>query len=151
MTVTTTQPTLHDLDTLVPAALFARLCARVERDANVDRTRAERIMRQALAFLVTCARNPEIPLAPSKTVDYGWHAFILHTWEYADFCDRVAGHFIHHAPLDPGGERVDRAARNAATTDVMRRTGLPVDEELWDADRAGCSANCERCCSSGGH
>lgn len=149
MTVTTTQPTLHDIETLVPAELFARLCARVERDAKADPEHAERIVRQALAFLVACARNPETPLAPSKAVDHGWHAFILHTREYAEFCDRVAGHFIHHAPEDPEGERADAAARNAATTDVMRRTGLPVDEELWDAG-AACSANCERCCS-GGH
>lgn len=150
MTVTTTQPNLHDLETLVPAELFARLSARVERDAKVGRDRAERIVRQTLAFLVACARNPEIPLAPSKAVDHGWHAFILHTREYAEFCDRLAGRFVHHAPEDPGGERVDAVARNAATTEVMRRSGLPVDEELWDAGGADCSANCERCCS-GGH
>ena len=107
-------------------------------------------MRQALAFLVACARNPETPLAPSKAVDHGWHAFILHTREYADFCARVAGHFIHHAPEDPGGGRVDAVARNATTTEIMRRTGLPVDDELWDVGQASCSANCERCCS-GGH
>lgn len=151
MTVTTTQPNLRDPEALIPTALFARLCTRVERDAKVDRAHAERIVRQALAFLVACARNPEIPLAPSKAVDHGWHAFILHTREYAGFCDRVAGHFIHHAPEDPAGERVDAIARNATTTAVMRRTGLPVDEELWDADRANCSANCERCCSGGDH
>jgi hypothetical protein len=151
MTVTTAQPTLYDPETLVPAALFDKLAARVERDAEVDRERAERIMRQALAFLLACARNPEIPLAPSRAVDHGWHAFILHTREYADFCARVAGHFIHHAPEEPGGERVDAVARNAKTTEVMRRSGLPVDEDLWDVGLAACSANCERCCSGGGH
>jgi hypothetical protein len=150
MTVTTAQPILHDPRTLVPASLFAKLAARVERDAKVDGERAERIVGQALAFLVACARNPETPLAPSRAVDHGWHAFILHTREYADFCARVAGHFIHHAPEDPGGGRVDAVARNTATTEIMRRTGLPVDAELWDVGQAACSANCERCCS-GGH
>ena len=151
MTVTTAQPTLYDPETLVPAALFTKLAARVERDAKVDREHAERIMRQALAFLVACARNPEVPLSPSKAVDHGWHAFILHTREYADFCGRIAGHFIHHAPEDPGGERVDAVARNERTVEVMRRSGLPVDEELWDVGLAACSANCEKCCSGGGH
>jgi hypothetical protein len=150
MTVTTAQPALYDPETLVPAALFARLAARVERDANTDRERAERITRQALAFLLACARNPQTPLSPSKEVDHGWHAFILHTREYADFCARVAGHFIHHAPEEPDGDRVDAAARNDRTVDVMRRSGVPVDEELWDVALAACSANCERCCS-GGH
>jgi hypothetical protein len=150
MTVTTAQPTRHDPETLVPAALFAKLVTRVERDAKVDRERAERIMRQALAFLLACARNPETPLAPSREVDHGWHAFILHTREYADFCDRVAGRFIHHAPEEPGADRAPAAARTEMTAEVIRRTGLPVDEELWPAGGAACSANCERCCS-GGH
>jgi hypothetical protein len=151
MTVTTAQPTLYDPETLVPAALFAKLAARVERDAEVDRERAERIMRQALAFLLACARNPEIPLSPSRAVDHGWHAFILHTRDYADFCGRVAGHFIHHAPEDPAGERAEAVARNERTVEVMRRSGLPVDDELWDVGLASCSANCEKCCSGGGH
>jgi len=151
MTVTTARPILDDPETLVPAALFAKLVARVERDANVDRERADRIMRQALAFLLACARNPETPLAPSRAVDHGWHAFILHTREYADFCARVAGQFIHHAPEDPGGERAGAATRNERTIEVMRRSGLPVDEELWPVGAAECSANCERCCSGGGH
>ena len=150
MTVTTARPTLYDPETLVPAALFAKLAARVERDAKVDREHAERIMRQALAFLLACARNPETPLAPSREVDHGWHAFILHTREYAEFCDRVAGEFIHHAPEDPETDRAETVARNEMTADVMRRSGLPVDEELWAAGQARCSANCERCCS-GGH
>jgi hypothetical protein len=150
MTVTTAQPTRHDPETLVPAPLFAKLVARVERDAKVDRERAGRIMRQALAFLLACARNPETPLAPSREVDHGWHAFILHTREYADFCDRVAGRFIHHAPEDPDADRARAAARTEMTAEVIRRTGLPVDEELWAIGQAACSANCERCCS-GGH
>lgn len=156
MTVTTAQPNLCDPETLVPAALFAKLVARVERDAKVDRVRAERIMRQALAFLIVCARDPHTPLSPSRAVDHGWHAFILHTREYAEFCARVAGHFIHHAPEDPGGERAAALERTAMTVEVMRRSGLPVDEELWDVGRASCSADCQRCCSggqccSGGH
>jgi hypothetical protein len=151
MTVTTAQPTRHDPETLVPAALFTKLVARVERDAKVDRERAERIMRQALAFLLACARNPETPLAPSREVDHGWHAFILHTREYADFCAQVAGEFIHHAPEDPDADRARAAARTEMTAEVIRRTGLPVDEELWPSGGAACSSKCERCCSGGGH
>src|SRR5262245_46384356 len=95
MTVTTDRAPigLRELDSLVPPALFDRLVARVERDANVGRERAERIMRQALVFLLACARNPETPLAPSREVDHGWHAFILHTREYAGFCAGLAGQF----------------------------------------------------------
>ena len=37
-------------------------------------------------------------------MDKGWHAFILHTADYAEFCDRVARRFIHHLPDAPGEE-----------------------------------------------
>jgi len=37
---------------------------------------------------------------PSKPIDGIWHAAILYTKDYADFCQEVAGRFIHHAPLD---------------------------------------------------
>jgi hypothetical protein len=147
MTVTAEQPTLYDPESLIPATLFSRLAARIAHDADVDRDRAERIMRQALAFLLACARNPDTPLTPSKAVDEGWHAFVLHTREYADFCRQVAGHFIHHAPDDPDGERPDTAARTEMTVEVMRRTGLPVDDALWSEDRTSCSSRCGNCCS----
>jgi hypothetical protein len=31
-------------------------------------------------------------------VDEVWHAFILFTREYADFCQDIFGEFIHHVP-----------------------------------------------------
>jgi hypothetical protein len=34
----------------------------------------------------------------SHDVDNLWHAFILFTPEYAEFCNNYIGHFIHHAP-----------------------------------------------------
>ena len=34
----------------------------------------------------------------SSEVDEIWHNFILFTREYAEFCERVCGHMIHHRP-----------------------------------------------------
>jgi len=34
----------------------------------------------------------------SPKIDEVWHAFILFTREYADFCQAVFGEFIHHVP-----------------------------------------------------
>lgn len=33
-------------------------------------------------------------------VDQAFHAFVLHTQLYADFCEKHVGWFIHHTPLD---------------------------------------------------
>jgi hypothetical protein len=84
---------------LIDRGLYDRLAARIVADHRFERRHAERIVDQTLAFLRACADNPGTTISPSPMVDVGWHAFILHTREYAEFCDRVAGRFIHHEPL----------------------------------------------------
>jgi hypothetical protein len=42
--------------------------------------------------------------AVSDGVDPYWHSHILHTQQYADFCQRVVGGFMHHVPLDHARE-----------------------------------------------
>lgn len=39
--------------------------------------------------------------AVSDRVDPFWHAHILHTKQYTQFCDDVVGGYMHHEPLDP--------------------------------------------------
>jgi hypothetical protein len=33
-----------------------------------------------------------------QAMDEMWHAFVLHTKDYAEFCDRYLGRFVHHLP-----------------------------------------------------
>jgi hypothetical protein len=47
----------------------------------------------------------------SPEVDEVWHAFILFTRDYADFCQQAFGSFIHHVP------RTSRSPRPELTTD----------------------------------
>lgn len=37
---------------------------------------------------------------PSDAVDSAWHEFILFTRQYADFCDKAFGRFLHHTPAE---------------------------------------------------
>ena len=37
-------------------------------------------------------------LPPSVCIDEVWHAHILHTEDYVNFCDDVYGEFLHHHP-----------------------------------------------------
>lgn len=56
--------------------------------------------------------DPKNKHAVSATIDPFWHAHILHTREYAHFCDAVFGQFIHHEPLDESiKEKVDEVRR----------------------------------------
>lgn len=128
---------------LVSDALFERLVARIVADELVDRQMAERIMDQALAFLMACATNPHASLSPSRLTDIGWHAFILHTREYAAFCDRVAGYFIHHTPDDDKATSSERSSQTLArSVAAIRAAGFVVDADLWltpDTPEVNCS------------
>src|SRR5690349_11490514 len=100
MSITTATPALITGRSLVSSGLFARLADRItaEHPELAPGTPA-RIMDQALAFLGTCA-VATLPVGPSEAVDIGWHTFVLYTIEYAEFCDRIAGRFLHHVPND---------------------------------------------------
>lgn len=37
---------------------------------------------------------------PSQAVDDAWHEFILFTRNYAQFCQRALGRFLHHVPAE---------------------------------------------------
>lgn len=132
---------------LVPSATFARLTRRLTTEHPVDAHLAERIVDQAAAFLAACATAAQ-PLAPSRDVDLGWHAFLVHTRDYAEFCETVAGRFIHHVPHDndrEGGDEETQAVLDRSV-EAIRRAGYIVDEELWRADTGTCS-QCHNGCA----
>lgn len=129
----------------VDPALFDRLTNRVVEDYGTDRDYAERVVEQALAFLHACALDPDRPLVPSTPVDWGWHAFVLHTKEYAAFCRTYAGRFVHHVPDDTPPSPTVGADVRLRTLEAIERAGYAVDRELWPLDDAKCS----KCSASG--
>lgn len=128
---------------LISADLFGRLVARIVHERCMSTEEAERLLTQALAFLQACALNPGAGLAPSRAVDVGWHTFVLYTREYAEFCHRVAGRFIHHTPDDRDGLGGDGVSIGV-TVAAMAKAGLPVDLDLWEA--AGDCSQCYQGC-----
>lgn len=126
---------------LLPDSVFDKLVNRIVKDyPTFSQGLAERIVDQAAAFLAAAAGARQ-PLSPSGVVDVGWHTFILHTRDYADFCQRLAGRFLHHEPTDPAEReamtRADLAAVRERTIAAMRQDGFIVDEELWPAGHEG--------------
>lgn len=135
---------------LLTPDLFERLVRRIESEEKLGHDLAVRIVDQALAFLAASATNTGAPLAPSQLVDIGWHAFLLHTRDYAEFCERVAKRFLHHVPTDEddpsaNGEAADGAVARAVT--AIETAGFAVDADLWsDPDRHDCTG-----CHNGCH
>ena len=52
-----------------------------------------------LRFCVLKYHNPDQIFPPSAEVDSFWHAFILHTMDYHDFCEKHFGAYLHHTPM----------------------------------------------------
>lgn len=139
--------------TLVDPEVTDRLACRITADhPEITEATARRIVGQAAAFIAASGSQPGQSLAPSKLVDIGWHAFILHTVDYARFCEQVVGRFVHHVPTDEDDEKPDgtQAARER-TLATITAAGYAVDEELWPdmAECTQCHAGCTDSPNSG--
>ncbi|MFC9946708.1 glycine-rich domain-containing protein [Streptomyces pratensis] len=105
-------------------------CRSTVMDANPDMPEemAGRIVEEGLKFVAACATNPTTGLAPSRIVDEGWHALILHTALYAELCERL-GSFVHHFPgydpTDYDPPIIDR------TRETIAALGYSADPEFW--------------------
>ncbi|MFG2194876.1 glycine-rich domain-containing protein [Streptomyces sp. NPDC048639] len=155
MTITAERPfvTATDPRTLLGSELVNRLATRIVKDhPGIDLPFADRIVTQTAAFLAACGDNTGQPLSPSGSIDVGWHTFILHTREYAAFCQRIAGHFVHHVPTDPDeGEEGTAAAARQRTLEAITAADYTVDLELWPemSDCSQCHAGCSDSPNSG--
>jgi hypothetical protein len=148
MSVTDAEVQLH-YKGLVTDELWCRLTNRIVADEDMELSLAERIMDQALGFLQFCAVKTDVGLyPPSKLVDIGWHTLILYTKDYASFCEKIAGRFIHHEPSDvPGVDYGVGAINVTSTVKAMKRQGFMVDEMLW-ATSGDCGDSGGSCCAS---
>lgn len=115
---------------LITGTQFAS-CRGTVMDANPDMSEemAGRIVDEALKFVAACAKNPGTGLAPSRIVDEGWHALILHTVMYAELCDALGGQLVHHYPgYDPTNYDPPILDR---TREKITEFGWEPDPELW--------------------
>ncbi len=101
------------------------------------------------AFLTVAASSTE-KVTPSLRVDLFWHALVLHTRHYAEFCEALGNGYIHHVPDRKNGH--DPAAGRAAlrrTAELMRWAGFAVDPEFWPTDGAAdCTQSYAGCSDS---
>ncbi|GHC51578.1 glycine-rich domain-containing protein [Streptomyces cinnamoneus] len=146
MTLVEERPVV-DAGTLVSAELRETIAADVRaKYEHIPADTARRGVGQMLAFVAASAAS-EKPLSPSPLVDDFWHAFVLRTKAYADFCQGTFGKFVHHQPgfLDRDEHGGGKGLR-ARTVEAIQEAGYAVDLEFWpELDIATCSqchANC---------
>lgn len=116
--------------------LWDREIALLMRDNVMVRDMAERVLGNAVMYLITAMERPDIHIGVGKVVDMGVHQIILDSPVYFAFCDLYnGGRYKHHAPLVK--RRTDGLV--IRTADVIRGQGFDADEELWAMDGADCS------------
>lgn len=102
----------------------------LDNNPGLEPGMAERIVDEAARFVLTAAEFPQAALTPSRVVDEGWHALILHTRLYKALCAR-RGNYVEHTPgYDPANYDPALLTRTQA---MMREAGFTPDEELWTA------------------
>lgn len=116
--------------------LWDREVALLLRDEIMVKDLAERILGNAVMYLIASMEHPDVHLGVGKVVDIGVHQLVLDTPVYFAFCEAYnGGAYKHHAPF------IQRRSDGIVlrTADFLRSIGFAPDEELWARDGANCS------------
>lgn len=114
-----------------------------DNNPGMEPDMADRITREALKFLAAIGCHPEARMAPSRVVDEGWHALILHTAVYQQLCERLGG-FVHHYPERPDPTRFNGAVIRT-TVNMIGHAGYEADRLLWGDPKNGEIVVAARC------
>jgi hypothetical protein len=102
-------------------------------------------------YLVLCALFPDESLGMKGPVDNYWHTFLLFTKEYAEFCNQIAGFFIHHVPTV--NKQSIKGGNGLATTMERYRLifGEEPDPRAWPnyLQAVSDTVDCKDDCSTG--
>ena len=139
------RPVEYHYRDLISDSLWNRLTSRLMKDhPEIEKNGAQSIVDGALGFLSLCANHPGHDFVPSRLVDIGWHTFILYTRDYQDFCERIAGSFIHHEPND--GESKPEGINSGATVRFMIANNVWFDPAVWGVESKESTADCKGDC-----
>lgn len=119
-----------------PFVIEKLLKARIAETAE----EAESLFLEAKKYIVLAqSDDTKIWQMHSLRVDEAWHQFILFTAQYADFCQRFFGRYIHHAPSNAPKLEKARATPVASFAEFRARYeelfgSLPPD--VWYDERS---------------
>jgi len=134
MTASTTSEavSLEDWLSYCHPGVIRRFC----KEHHASQQEGEEVFQEMLKWLYLCSRSfgdgpdgvlcvitPEI-----EKIDWMWHTFLLFTMDYADFCERYPGFFLHHVPTeDEEDEEVTAMDEDAVRSELERRYGFIYD------------------------
>lgn len=78
---------------------LTRVAERVKRLQKWSKKQVLEACEQYRVFLFLVKKyGKQYQLAPSRDIDEIWHAHILHTQDYTEFCEKLFGFYLHHCP-----------------------------------------------------
>ena len=104
------------------------------RDArpDLDSAQEHRVYEGLRDYFILCAQaRGRFVSMPSQVADDAWHALILHTRYYQDFCDKAFGRFLHHTPAEA------MSTQTLATEGIQRAWRLACALERINPKQAG--------------
>ena len=136
---------------LSDAAFNGVMLTVLDNNPGMDASTAGRIVVEAIKFVHAASLFPTVRIAPTREVDEGWHALILHTHLYATLCSRL-GRTVHHYPERPDASRHDPDVLTR-TMALIEQAGHTPDAELWTSPEKSLvtvAANCSHTQQPGG-
>lgn len=128
----------RDPHAYVSVEQWTKLVGLLMREYPFDVVMAERVLGQAVAYVITAMENKgrRLGMGPGRIVDIGVHTIMLDTKAFFALCEKYnAGEYLHHVP------QVELKADGsvARTADLLARAGWDVDGPLWAADSSQCT------------
>jgi len=128
----------------VIAYQLPELVERFENKLKLKNVEAKLLFADLLQFLFLCGSNlGRGPLAPPPKIDDAWHEFLMFTGQYADFCYKYFGGFIHHVPQNRAQKALKRGFRRAARAAELAHAEFGQLSSNWDIVEL---SDCEQCC-----
>lgn len=109
---------------------FGKLVQRLKRLKYSGPTRE---FKRFLALPLVYPDDHELPFVPSLPLDSLWHAFILNTPRYREFCDRVYGRYLDHVPGKTRRQTEQRVFSGPMqfTVEKVNEAFEPVNKRFW--------------------
>lgn len=95
------------LPTVDLAVIKQRVALENPELSGFELTEGEIEYRQHLA---RCKADPNASNFPTRKADKFWHAHILHTRLYHEFCEEYFGYYLHHTPKQVPAELMNADA-----------------------------------------
>ena len=121
----------------------------ISEKEKISISEARQLLEDTIRFLYLCSISDEA-LSPTEKLDVGWHHFILCTKEYANFCNKYLGRFIHHSPYT-AKKKESLTSNPVVSTLLFAKRIFGELSENWSLKQVA-NLNCNdsgKCCGGG--